>query len=101
MDKIDFRNREGELDKLLIFYCKEGDFEMAELLIDSGANVNAIGKDDWDIKTALMLASEKRHLEIVKLLIDSGSDDLNNALWYALKNGRLKVAEFLKSKGAI
>ena len=73
---------------------------MAELLIDSGANVNAIGKDDWDIKTALMLASEKRHLEIVKLLIDSGSDDLNNALWYALKNGRLKVAEFLKSKGA-
>ena len=74
---------------------------MAELLIDSGANVNAIGKDDWDIKTALMLASEKRHLEIVKLLIDSGSDDLNNALWYALKNGRLKVAEFLKSKGAI
>ena len=92
MDKIDFRNGDGELDKLLVFYCKEGDFEMAELLIDSGASCN--------LNLALMDASANGHLEIVKLLIDSGSDDLNNALWYALKNGRLKVAEFLKSKGA-
>ncbi|MCZ9954779.1 ankyrin repeat domain-containing protein [Brachyspira hyodysenteriae] len=112
---------------MLIYYSYIGDFEMAELLIDSGVNdlngalmsssenghlevvkylldsgadVNAKYNDTWHSKTALMFASEKGHLEVVKYLIDKGADDLNIALTSAAKNGHSEVAEFLKSKGA-
>ncbi|MEI0748972.1 ankyrin repeat domain-containing protein, partial [Brachyspira pulli] len=98
LDNIDSYsiNSVGGLEKLLIFYCKEGDFEMAELLIDSGANVNS----------ALRYASKNGHLEIVKLLIDSGAnvnakDDNNNTvLMYASANGYLEVVKYLLDKGA-
>ena len=103
LDKIDFRNGEGELDKLLIFYCKESDCEMAELLIDSGADVNIKDKDN---RTALSYASENGCLEVVKLLVDSGADvnALNNygrnPLSYASTNGHLEVVKYLSDKGA-
>ncbi|ASJ22542.1 ankyrin repeat domain-containing protein [Brachyspira hampsonii] len=79
---------------MLIYYSYIGDFEMAELLIDSGANLN------YGSKTALMKASEKGDLEIVKLLIDLGAYSLDRALIDASRNGHSEVAEFLKSKGA-
>ncbi|MCZ9923664.1 ankyrin repeat domain-containing protein [Brachyspira hyodysenteriae] len=76
---------------MLIYYSYIGDFEMAELLIDSGVN---------DLNRALMSASEKGHLEIVKLLIDSGANDLNGALMSASENGHLEVVKYLLDSGA-
>uniref|UniRef100_UPI002609A6A7 ankyrin repeat domain-containing protein n=1 Tax=uncultured Brachyspira sp. TaxID=221953 RepID=UPI002609A6A7 len=99
LDKIDFINGEGELE----FYCREGDFEMAELLIASGVDVNAKDDDNW---TVLMFASINGHLEIVKYLIDKGADinakSNNNvtALMVASEKGHLEVVKYLIDKGA-
>ena len=50
---------------MLIYYSYIGDLEMAELLIDSGAAINA--KDNY-VKTALSYALEEGNTEIAELL---------------------------------
>ena len=57
--------------------------EIAQLLVEEGANVNAAKTDDGT--TALMWASFKGHLEIVRLLLTSGADKaaLTHAGWTA------------------
>ena len=49
-----------------------GHTDIAKMLVENGANVNAIS---FDKKTALGIAKEKRHAEIVKLLEDAGAMD--------------------------
>ena len=56
---------------MLIYYSYIGDLEMAELLIDSGADVNAKNKDNV---TALMDASEKGHSLVAKFLKSKGAE---------------------------
>lgn len=55
-------------ETLLIRVCKEGDINIAKILIDAGANVNA---QDDDGDTPLMKACLIRNKELFKLLIDS------------------------------
>ena len=52
--------------------------EVARLLLDKGANVNACMDDGY---TALMAASQQGHLSTVKLLLASGAnkDAVNTA----------------------
>jgi hypothetical protein len=56
----------------LLWASQEGYLEIAQLLIEAGANVNAAKTDDGT--TALMLASEKGHLEIAQLLVERGAN---------------------------
>ncbi|EMO55216.1 ankyrin repeat protein [Leptospira noguchii] len=51
--------------------AKEGEYLIAEYLIQIGANVNTRTREGH---TALMIASYSRYPEIVKLLIRSGTD---------------------------
>ena len=58
---------------------QEGHLEIAQLLVEEGASVNAARTvDGW---TALMWAAWEGHLEIVRLLLTSGADKaaLNHA----------------------
>ena len=50
----------------------EGHLDIAKLLLDKGADVNAKSKDG---DTALMAASEKGHTKIVELLKARGSKE--------------------------
>jgi ankyrin repeat protein len=56
---------------LLMMAAFDGHREMAEFLIDSGADVNGENSIGW---TALMNALSKGNLEIAQLLIDRGAD---------------------------
>ena len=51
----------------LLEAVKEGNLEKVTELLDAGVNINRKNKKGW---TALRLACERRHLEIMKLLLD-------------------------------
>ena len=53
-----------KLNEQLIFACEMGQIEAAKLLIDLGANINALDG------LALRWASKNGHTEIVKLLLN-------------------------------
>ena len=80
--------------------------EIFRLMIDGGANVNAIDKWSGITLTPLMLASVKGRLDIVKYLVDNGShvnaqDDCENtALILASDNGSVDIVKFLVENGA-
>jgi ankyrin repeat protein len=82
----DINHRVGELTAL-IAATNNGDHEIAKLLIESGADVNLRGSDDYF--TPLIKAAYYGHIEIVRLLLDAGADvharikDYKNALEYA------------------
>jgi ankyrin repeat protein len=56
----------------LMCACDKGQSEIARLLVEKGADVNATTKDKKD--TALIYASFRHNFEIVKLLIENGAD---------------------------
>ena len=79
-------------------------WEIVKLLLYNGAAVNDV---DSTGMTALMLAAERGHLQIVILLLNSGANIYNkttvvgegvvpiNALEFAIENGHTDVAEVL------
>ena len=88
---------------------KWDDFEVAKLLLEHGANPNAVC--DWPNKTPLLIAAEQGNEEIVDLLLAHGADinqrgiwtpgqSGNTALHYAAWKGNMKLAVFLLNKGA-
>ena len=56
----------------LMFAAMKGHHEVVKLLLDSGANINAIG--GYSKESSLHTASENGHYEVVKLLLDSGAN---------------------------
>lgn len=87
----------------LMVAAREGDFRLAEYLIEKGASVNARTPDGH---TALMYASYNRYPEIVKLLISKGAKvDLKStqghtALSEILESDKQKIIQLLREAGA-
>ena len=88
---------------LLHIAAKNGYYEIAELLIDKGADVN---KADKDGRTPLFVAAEAGYAEIVELLANNGAD-INKVDVYkytplnaAAESGREDVVEYLIDQGA-
>ena len=104
----------------IISASMNGNLEIAKLLIERGANINATskyGSEGQYYSTALIESAHKghkEHLEIAKLLIDNGADVNGkdtygwNPLMIAVNRGymsdpdkqSLEFAKFLISKGA-
>lgn len=90
-DWIDTASDEGITS--LIAACSEGHIEVAKILVDAGANVNAKDKDQTN---SLMAASARGHTDIVEVLLKSGSNvneqnvDGHTALMFAY-NGKNQV----------
>jgi hypothetical protein len=88
----------------MMFAANSGQLESVKLLVEAGANVNAMSSDQgW---TALMIAARGGYLNIVKILITAGADvnaarsDGATALYLARVNGHTEVADYLRSVGA-
>lgn len=99
---------------LLLDAAKYGKLDQIKAALIAGIDIET--KDDFDEKTALILASkgwfvdddeeEEEYLEIVRFLIDSkaniNAQDLygNTALFIALEEGHFKIAQELIKRGA-
>ena len=98
---IHIRNR-NELDYLRSA-CAMGHFEIAQLLIERGADVDAAS--DSNGQTPLHLACAGEHLKIVRLLIECGADPNpincigNTPLYQACNCGFLRLAQLLIELG--
>ena len=83
----------------LMAAAAKGRFEIVELLINAGADVNAKGAGGI---TALMRAATEGQVEIVATLLDAGADVLEvgvdgaTAQTLAERNGHTEVAELLR-----
>ena len=87
----------------LIPAVKRGDIVRVRELLDSGEDPNT--REHYTYRTALMIASEYGHTEIIRLLLDRGADinsqnDSYTALIKASMLGKGDMAEFLLVRGA-
>ncbi|CAN9387812.1 unnamed protein product [Alternaria alternata] len=82
--------------------AREGHLGVIEVLLEAGADINAMQSDD----TALIRATSRGHKETVALLLDKGAEvnALNgyksNAIQVASSNGNKEILEVLLDKGA-
>ena len=86
----------------LLAAASKGHIECIRILLQAGADVNAIGYENY---TALILACLHSRDESVQLLIESGADvnlslDRGAALHAAVSVGSLKIANILLRAGA-
>ena len=65
---INQRNKGGATS--LHIACREGNFEIAKILVDNGANVNIVDNEGW---SPLMRASLAGNKDIVELLLKNGA----------------------------
>lgn len=89
---------------ILFYAAGRGNMAMVKDLIKAGINVNVSGKNDR--RTALQFAIEGGHIDMVKILIDSGADinhidsHGDDPLYTAARCGQTDIAETLIHRGA-
>ncbi|CAK9019208.1 Ankyrin-3 (ANK-3) (Ankyrin-G) [Durusdinium trenchii] len=87
----------------LIFACRQGAMDIAELLIGKGADLDHVDKESW---TALMYTCRAKQPVLSQLLIEEGADlniqdkDGWTALMHALLYDQLDTAKLMIDKGA-
>ena len=97
-------HRGGEYGRTHLMHAAHmGSTARVQYLLDRGAAADAV---DAGGVTALMLASDSGHLEIVRCLLERGAANVNAAdcngmtsLMYASQNGHLEIARFLVERG--
>lgn len=78
-----------------------GHYQMVEILLGQGAEINAADKNGW---TPLHCAAKAGHLEVVKLLCESGASPKNETnygcapIWFAASEGHNNVLKYLMHK---
>jgi ankyrin repeat protein len=89
----------------LMIAAYDGSTEIAQLLIEKGAELNAKGGPDMDM-TPLIYAVSQDSFDMVKLLIEKGAN-VNvktrygwTPLFFAASRGRVDIAKLLIEKGA-
>lgn len=104
-DSEDDEDGENQITTALMIAADWGDVSVTRALLDQGANPNAKNRSG---STALMLASERGHLPIIRMLIlhrltDATLTDNNSfdALCYAAQNGSADACTLLMSFGGV
>ncbi len=88
----------------LHFMAENGDVELAELLVDAGADVNALEAEHR--RTPLAEAAKQGHVDVTRLLLDRGArpdlpdEDWARPLAWALEGGHDEVAALLRDATA-
>ncbi|KAG8517273.1 2-5A-dependent ribonuclease, partial [Galemys pyrenaicus] len=106
--KADVNVRDNRGSNALIYALKHSDAKKVEditrLLLHHGVDVKVRGEEG---KTPLILAVEKKHLDLVQMLVkqkhtdvDDQDRDGNTALWVAVQSNLSEIAQLLCDKGA-
>ena len=80
-----------------------GHANIAEVLLENGADVNAETGNGW---TALRIASQEGYIDVVKILLGYGADvnaesrGGSTALYMATQEGHTDIVQMLKNAGA-
>ena len=92
--------KKEKMNKILSMCAKNGYFSIGKLLIDEGADVQALHNG------AILLAAKYGHLNMVKLFLDKGANiearcgDDNTPFLLASGNGHLDIVKLLIDEGA-
>ena len=88
----------------MILAVEKGDKELVKILLEAGADVEAVGTFD---RTPLARACDGNAVEIMQILLDKGADinkkravDGGTVLMSAAANGRTEAVKLLLKKGA-
>jgi len=105
------KGAEDDLSNLLMLAVRYGKelTESVKVLVNLGADVNKVCQHTKD--TMLIIAAQKNHMEIVKILLEKGADsqvDCKSRFWclgkdtliYAANFGNLDIVKLLLAKGA-
>ncbi len=99
--KVDV-NQGNVNDRTALMLASSGPFnETVIALLDAGADIDRI--DNIEHFTALMFAASEGQMAVVKTLLDRGANktlvdtDGDSAIDFAIQNGHLQVADFIKS----
>ncbi|KAK7445073.1 hypothetical protein VKT23_014935 [Stygiomarasmius scandens] len=93
---INGRNWRGET--ALMAASEQGKFEVVKLLIDRGADVNAVNKSILLGGTPLRAAAQGEHMQVIKLLLQSGANVY--PLLDAIKHRELDTVKLLMLNSA-
>lgn len=87
----------GGYTPLIILAAQGNKTDLADLLIDRGAEVNLTDEDGW---SPLFLASKKAHKDIVKLLLDhdASPSSINDYLSVATEKNYTEIIDLLNAK---
>jgi hypothetical protein len=94
-----------DLGRELLRAAEKGDVErVRELLQCEGVNVR-YHEEVWDgvPKTALVVACERGHVEVARLLLEHGGEakqELEAALYFVAETGQLEIVKMLMERGA-
>ncbi|KAK7440421.1 hypothetical protein VKT23_017059 [Stygiomarasmius scandens] len=98
-DETDIGSENPRGETALIAASEQGNFDIVKLLIDRGADVNAV--HTWPGHNPLRAALQKKHIDVAKLLIQSGADvNKFNLLLDSIERGELDMVKFLMQEGA-
>lgn len=70
-NNVNVKKRGYDLQTILLIVCRNNDIEMVKLALSLNAEINALHTAMW---TPLMEACEKKHFDIVKVLVEAGAD---------------------------
>ena len=96
----DVNERDVKDETPLIIAILEGKYDVVEVLLKQGADINAIG--GWWFRTPLHYASEAGYENIVELLISNGADvnaegsDDATPLDLAVEQGYINIIDLLE-----
>lgn len=102
---VDIDKTDSNHGTALHWAAYRGHEDICDLLVQRGANVNALTSDE-EKQSVLMWAAIEGNLKIVKLLVENGADldycDNRGyaAITHAVQNGHLFATHYLYSKGA-
>ncbi len=91
-----------DFDIGLNYACEKGYMELVKLMIDKGAasGPKSLGDEVTAWNIGLNYACYGRHKDIIKLMIDKGATDFNGGMNRACSNGYKDIIELMISYGA-